>query len=160
MLCCWLKVPGKEVCGPTNDQWNYTRVTKKIEEEKQRNATFVLPLATIIETGNHISQAPNQRYEIAKEFAELLKATAENQTPWAAFEEQASLWDERGLKNLSENWPELASQKFSIGDATITSVADYYSRMGYFVEIFTGDQQLKSYTPAVMKSAPIPRRKK
>jgi hypothetical protein len=66
MLCCWLQVPGKETCGTTKDKWNFHRVNAKIQEELAAHTTLVLPLAAIIETGNHIAQANGDRYSLAK----------------------------------------------------------------------------------------------
>ncbi|MGV8691211.1 hypothetical protein ACV35Z_34765, partial [Pseudomonas aeruginosa] len=54
VLCCWLRVPGKDTAGPLDDQWTPERIDALIEQEKQQS-TFVLPLATLIETGNHIA---------------------------------------------------------------------------------------------------------
>lgn len=158
ILCCWLEVPGKETCGPLDDQWNNERVEKVIQGEIKDNATFVLPLATIIETGNHIAQANRKRFETAKKFAEILKLTAENKTPWAAFTDQSTLWDVEGLKTLAAEWPLLAAQGLAIGDSTIKSVANYYAATGKPVDILTGDQLLRSYTPP--KPTLIPRRRK
>ncbi|MEK4701025.1 hypothetical protein MKX47_15815 [Solibacillus sp. FSL R7-0668] len=158
ILCCWLKVPGKETCGPVGNQWNNERVEKEIQDEMQQKATFVLPLATIIETGNHIAQANRNRFETAQAFAEILRLTAENKTPWAAFTDQSTLWDVEGLKTLADEWPTLAAQGLAIGDSTIKNVANYYAAMGKTVEILTGDQLLRSYTPP--KPTLIPRRRK
>lgn len=157
ILCCWLNVAGKGTCGPTSDQWNQQRVREFIEKE-QEEAIFVLPLATIIETGNHIAQARERRFETANELAEILTKTAESQSPWAAFTDQTILWNADSLKSLAQEWPPLASQKLAMGDATIKRVADYYASSGNEVEILTGDQQLRSYTPA--KPRLIPRRRK
>lgn len=33
VLCVWLKVPGKETCGPSNALITYEMVSEKIEEE-------------------------------------------------------------------------------------------------------------------------------
>lgn len=158
ILCCWLNIPGKETCGPVDDQWNKQRVEEIILKEKSKKATFVLPFATIIETGNHIAQAKVRRYEVASEFAEILRQTAENQSPWAAFTDQSVLWSEEGLKTLAEEWPSLAAQGLAIGDSTIKNVADYYASSGNEVVILTGDRLLRTYTPA--KPALIPRRRK
>lgn len=68
------------------------------------------------------------------------------------------LWVPEKLKELAETWPPLASQKLSIGDATIKDVTDYYSQMGFKVEILTGDKGLKTYEPAGPEL--IPRRRK
>jgi len=56
ILCVWLEVPGMEPVGHHHDRWDKTRVEEKIHEEEQNKSTFVLPLATIIETGNHIAK--------------------------------------------------------------------------------------------------------
>lgn len=83
---------------------------------------------------------------------------ADERTPWAAFTDQSVLWDADGLKKLATEWPSLAAQKISIGDATIKTVAEYYAKLGCQVEILTGDEGLKSYEPTV--SVPIPRRRR
>lgn len=57
VLCVWLKVPGKETCGPSRSLITYEMVSEKIETEKKQGTTFILPLATIIETGNHIAHS-------------------------------------------------------------------------------------------------------
>lgn len=40
VLCVWLKVPGKETCGPSNALVSYKMVSEKIEEEKKKGTTF------------------------------------------------------------------------------------------------------------------------
>jgi len=157
ILCVWLGVPGKETCGSKDNFWNKAKVEKILQQEEKLKTTFVLPLASIIETGNHIAQSSNLRYEIALKLAELMKLTADNQTPWAAFTEQSELWNSEQIKQLADEFPQLAMQKLSLGDATIKGVADYYAKSGYEVEILTGDGGLKSYEPA--KPPLIPRRK-
>ena len=119
ILCVWLNIPGMDICGPDHDQWNKQRVQQKITEEQQNNSTFVLPLATIIETGNHISQASHSRKERADALADLMRKSADQQTPWAAFSEQSTLWTSEKLKKLADSWPKLAATKLSIGDVTI-----------------------------------------
>ena len=157
VLCCWLRIPGKETAGPLDDQWTPERIDALIEEDKQRS-TFVLPLATLIETGNHIAQAANRRHECAIALASHLAATADAQTPWAAFTDQSALWESDQLKVLAESWPGLAVGGTSIGDATIKDVAEHYAKAGFHVEILTGDAGLKAYEPAKPLPAP-PRRR-
>lgn len=158
MLCCWLQVPGKETCGKTGDQWDFQRVNAEIEKELKEKSTFVLPLASIIETGNHIAQATGDRYTTATKLAQIMREAADSQSPWAAFTDQSELWDREGLKSLAERLPQMASQQISIGDLTITTVAEHYARAGFEVEIFTADEGLKAYQPT--KPAPQPRRRK
>jgi hypothetical protein len=158
VLCCWLQVPGKEEAGPTTDRWDYARINKLLEQEKAKNSTFVLPIATLIETGNHIAQASNQRFERACNLAKYLREAADAQSPWAAFTDQSALWQSDNLRALADTWPTLANGGTSIGDHTIKDVAEYYARAGYFVEILTGDAGLKAYEPA--KPVSIPRRRR
>lgn len=157
VLCCWLRVPGKEEAGPAGDRWNHARVKQLLDAERLEGSTFVLPIATLIETGNHIAQAPTLRYERAMALANHLREAADAATPWAAFTEQSELWDSNNLRTLAANWPALAAGGTSIGDATIKDVAEYYASAGFSVEILTGDQGLKAYEPA--KPALIPRRR-
>ncbi len=158
VLCVWLEVTGKTSCGSDNDRWDKARVDEKIKEEMKAGTTFVLPLASIIETGNHISQSATHRRERAVALADLMRKSADEETPWAAFSDQSILWTTEKLKGLADSWPTLADQKLSLGDATIKDVAEYYAQTGTtHVEILTGDQGLKAYQPLV--PAAIPRRR-
>lgn len=157
ILCVWLDVPGKETCGPEDDRWDKLRVDAKIQNEIQAKTTFVLPLASIIETGNHIAQAAHSRYERGQALAELMRKSADSETPWAAFSQQSELWSQEKLRILADTWPGLANQRLSLGDATIKDVADFYAQTRYQVEILTGDQGLKAYQPAA--PVDVPRRK-
>lgn len=155
VLCCLLKVPGKDTAGSEEDRWDHPRVLNLIEIEQ--GSIFVLPLASIIETGNHIAQSPNRRRELALELASYIVQAARADSPWAAFTEQADLWGADQLLALARSWPELASAGTSLGDATIKDVAEYYARAGFDVEIVTGDAGLKAYQPSAPRR--IPRRR-
>jgi hypothetical protein len=158
ILCVWLQVPGKETCGHENDHWNKQRIDAVLKAEEARGTILVLPLATIIETGNHIAQAKTRRYETARALADLMIAAADERSPWAAFIHQAEFWSPNGLRSLATRWPDQAKAQLSIGDATIVTVAEYYARMGNQVEILTGDTGLKQYQPST--PIPVPRRRR
>lgn len=157
VLCCWLQVPGKETAGPLEDRWDHTRIKDLLAEEDSKGSTFVLPMATLIETGNHIAQAPEHRFECAMELANCLRQAADESSPWAAFTDQSKLWTPSALHSLAEAWPRLAASGMSLGDATIKDVAEYYAEAGWKVEILTGDKGLKAYEPP---PRPVPRRRK
>lgn len=162
VLCCWLQVPSKEEAGTVEDRWTHERIDQLLREEQAKHSTFVLPIATLIETGNHIAQVKKgDRFNLANKLAEYLRKAADAHSPWAAFTEQAELWQTDNLRTLAENWPAQAAQRLSIGDATIKDVAEYYHKAGFSVEILTGDKGLKAYEPA-SSSAPVlvPRRRK
>jgi hypothetical protein len=154
ILCVYLDVPKMEPCGPRDDQWDKSRVRNKIEAEENDGTTFVLPLASIIETGNHIANAVYSQFDCAKALAELIRKSADGHSPWAAFSEQTFLWSKEKLKNLADTWPNLAVQRLSLADATIKDVAEYYAQTGFHVEILTGDQGLKAYEPVTPAETP------
>ncbi len=154
ILCVWLDVPGMGTCGPAIDKWDKRRVDRKLDEELTKKTTFVLPLASIIETGNHISQAIHSRKDRGEALADLMRRSADEESPWAAFSDQSVLWSAEKLKALADSWPNLAAQKLSLGDATIKDVAEHYAQLGYAVEILTGDQGLKAYEPVAMIAVP------
>lgn len=156
VLCVWLKVPGKETCGPSRALITYDMVSEKIKEEKAHNTTFILPLATIIETGNHIAHSPGDRRTLGDEFAHIMIDSADETSPWAAFTEQSNLWNPEHLKKLAEKWRETVVCGQALGDASIVEVVNYYTDLGYEVEIFTGDEGLKAFEPTVE----VPRRRR
>ena len=158
ILCVWLKVPGKETCGPEDNRQNYDVVNTKIEEEKNQGTTFVLPIASIIETGNHIAHSTGDRHVVGHAFADIISATADQISPWAAFTEQSELWKKENLKVLAERWKESVISGQSLGDASIVDVANYYASAEFEVEIFTGDKGLKAYEPSTPVVKPRRRR--
>lgn len=160
IMCVWLQVPGMESCGPDKNRWTYDRVSEKIKKEQENGTTFILPMATIIETGNHIAHAYGNRYEAADRLTNIIKDSAKEESPWAAFTEQNELWDKNGLVSLVDRWKDTAAGGQSLGDASIVDVANYYADMSFEVEIFTGDEGLKAYEPVHHEEKPTPRRKK
>lgn len=158
VLCVWLKVPGKDSCGSSDDRWDYPRIDALIQEEIKAGAWLVLPIASLIETGNHISHGDKLRFEKARELGDIIRKTADEKSPWAAFNNQDTLWTREELKRIADEWPSEAAKKLSIGDFTIKNVAEFYARMGNEVEIVTGDAGLKQYQPLV--PALIPRRRR
>jgi hypothetical protein len=133
-------------------------VDREINRHVESRMSLILPLTTIIETGNHIAKSPGDRFALARELAGVMNKAADAESPWAAFSEQSDRWTPENLRKLAEQWPPLAAQKLSIGDATIKDIADYYAKMGYSVTLLTGDQQLAAYEPA--RPPMIPRRKR
>lgn len=155
ILCVWLKVPNFETCGPDNNRWDYDRVNAKINEELGRGTYFVLPLASIIETGNHITHIRGDRHCYAAALVDIINSTVNKESPWLAFSIQNDLWNSNGLKLLAERWLKNVDI-LSIGDVSIVNVAEYCSHLGE-VEIFSGDQGLVAHQP--QHASYIPRRR-
>lgn len=154
LLCVWLKIPKMETCGRVGDIWDFQRVEKEINAAVGQGYTLVLPLASIIETGNHIAHAPQYRHERAKGLAELMCKAADQKSPWAAFQHQTELWSPDRMKELAQLWPPLAERKLAMGDATIKQIGDYYGEIGCVVEFLTADEQLRAYEPKRPKLVP------
>lgn len=157
ILCCWLRIPGKDTAGASHDFWDFARIDQLLTSEQAHGSTFVLPIASLIETGNHIAQCTGNRYTLATALADHLKNTIDVSSPWAAFTDQSALWEPTNLQALADEWPTLAVGGTSIGDATIKHVAEYYAKAGYQVEILTGDNGLKAYES--LRPLAIPRRR-
>lgn len=128
MLVVYLQVPGMDSCGPDADRWNYLRVKQKIDVEIAAGTKLILPLATIIETGNHIAQAGGHtNFDIASAFCEYIILSADGESPWMPMDAQVeNLWSRENLKRLAQRWPALAATKHSMGDATIVDVAKHF----------------------------------
>lgn len=122
-----------------------------------------LPLATIIETGNMICRcARGERSAPAQALSDIIGLSAKGESPWGVFSDQGVLWEPSQLSELVNNWVPLVDRGrcHSMGDATIAKVAEYYARMGYAVEIFTGDYGLKQFEPTLAPWPAVPRRRK
>lgn len=158
IVCVWLKVPGKDTCKSAYSTITFEDVNKKIEDEKKSGTTFILPIASIIETGNHIAHADGDRFTLGEKFANLMCDTANSNSPWAAFTEQSTLWSPENLVALAKRWQSTVVTGQSLGDASIVEVAEYYASIGFEVEIYTGDEGLKAYEP--ITKVQIPRRRK
>ena len=147
-----------ENCGSNGNTWDYQRANEEIQAAIASGHTLVLPLASLIESGNHIAHAPNYRYETALRLADVIGKTADQRNPWAAFTDQAGLWTAGNLKRLSQEWPKLANRKVAIGDATIAHVANFYRQMGCEVRLLTGDSDLSKFEP--LPPTLVPRRRR
>lgn len=148
LFCVWLQIPGMEYCGTDNDKWDYQRVNNCIQEEIRQGTILVLPLATLIETGNHIAKANTKRRETAQALAKIMNYAADETSPWMAFGEQFEVWGTDKLKELAAEWPDKATEKISIGDATIKKVGDFYAtKKDFQVEFLTAEKQLKAQEP-------------
>ena len=105
LACVWMKVPEMEVAGPDNDRWDYDRVNAKIESEIAEGTLLVLPLASIIETGNHITQIKGRdRMSFVVEFGKKIQQSIDGDSPWAAFSSQNALWEGNHLRDVIGRW--------------------------------------------------------
>ncbi|WP_294900346.1 hypothetical protein [uncultured Eubacterium sp.] len=112
-----LEIPGR--CSDTE------KIQKEFKQAVEANEVLILPIATIIETGNHIAHIAdsNARRSIAGKFGEYLRKTAEGEAPWQLYGIEI---DKEGLLYLANHIEENASYKIGIGDMSIIHAYEQY----------------------------------
>lgn len=143
-----LDVPGK------NSHRDEVRATFK-QHARGGEVLLILPVTTIIETGNHIAQLDHRGLsrQRAERLCDFLRQSQEGRPPWTI---SGSRWDESALSDLVQgadnipSLPDLASQKVGAGDAAILherrrylARADVPSNMP--VTIWTYDNGLRAH---------------
>jgi len=155
ILLCIINVPGKSD-GRDEVVAEFSRL---IEE----GALLILPMASIIETGNHIAQLSNgyHRRERASVLQKFILDSVDATPPWVVGETK---WDGDLLRALAEGIPgtalgslsELASTwEVGAGDATIVHEALRYKQQthvpsGQAVRVWSLDSGLVSVSESVM----------
>lgn len=86
--------------------------------------SFVLPLATIIETGNHISHIDDGalRRGIAIKFAELIKAAHQLKNNWSLLPQ----FSNKELDAIISKFPDQVIRHTGIGDVSIIEQFEWY----------------------------------
>lgn len=160
VLTVYLELPGFIIAGAGDIQKSKSDIDRKIEEEIQRGTLMILPIATIIETGNHIAHIQGDKFTYVNKFVELLLDIANNRMPWTLFSNQSGMWSPDNVKTLAQKWREHGVYSLSLGDESILDVARYYCNAGYEVEVFTGDEQLYGFSTAITPLIVEPRRRR
>lgn len=114
----------------------------------QEKETLILPISTIIESGNHIAHIADGtiRREKALKFQEFLRKTAEESAPWTLYGVELTKED---LLILAEQFPNSALQmKMGIGDLSIIRFYEKYKEMTPAIGrimIWSTDKHLSGY---------------
>jgi len=119
-----LNVPGRNA--------HHLLVRKQMLEKQKLGVQLVLPVATIIETGNHITHIAEgwARRKCAQAFAALLELCAANRAPWVL---HSASWDGALLSALCEGArtkmtlvEHAESRMLGSGDLSILAERDRY----------------------------------
>ena len=104
---------------------NYAEVKRQYDEKVANKDTFVLPIATLVETGNHIAQCGGDKYRIAEKFKDLVLGAM-------CGENSFTVTPEITLKQIEEimvNFPNEAIQGHGFGDISILQqFEDYWEK--------------------------------
>lgn len=148
VLCNFLRIPGKAQQQDT--------VSEDHQRRSEAGDTFVLPMATVIETGNHIEQLPeslgSERRRCAENLTKILRLVAQGTEPWVLVETE---WNSDLLKQFCDGGEGESTPAFvdvategalGGGDLTILIERDRYAKRvtTHEVVIWTYDQQLKA----------------
>ncbi|OPZ93310.1 MAG: hypothetical protein BWY74_01176 [Firmicutes bacterium ADurb.Bin419] len=126
-----------------------------------RGNTFILPLATIIETGNHIAHISdgNIRWIKGNEFSQMLMKIASDNFPWKFFESEVTR-DE--VMIIARKLPESVKYESGAGDISIITAFEKYiditPGIGY-IRIWSTDHHLKHYEKNLVMPVTRKRRK-
>ncbi len=148
VLCNLLRIPGKSQ--------HHEAVQADYQCRRTAKDTFVLPMAAIVETGNHIEQLAaslgNERRRCAENLTSILRLVARGTEPWVLVEME---WNLELLQQFCDGgqttpaFTDVATQgALGGGDLTILIERDRYAKrvMGQSVEIWTYDQTLQAWT--------------
>lgn len=130
---------------------------RELRERFAAGQKFVLPVATIIETGNHINQVRGEnadRHAAAKRFDDLLRSAIAGRDPFVARE---LVWDADLLTQILAGdstgatfVEQAAAARFGTGDLSILVERDRFVAESHFtraeVEIWTNEALLAVYT--------------
>ncbi|MEV0623263.1 hypothetical protein AB0I81_58805 [Nonomuraea sp. NPDC050404] len=144
ILCNLLDVPGKNQ--------NRAAVARDLTEHK-RGCQLILPVTTVIETGNHIAQLPDGRLRrlYAEKLSQLLEMVIDGRAPWVLHTVE---WGAGFLRSLIDGagtgvpLSDHVMSKLGLGDLCILAERELYrSRVtGVEVAIWTLDDQLRSHS--------------
>ncbi len=120
---------------------------------KQKSGSLILPVAAVIETGNHVAQLKNglARREAARKFGDALLLVSDGRAPW---ELNSSKWDDDFLHRLVSGGMtgltlvEHAIRGVGCGDLSILVEREIYrERTGLSdVRIWTLDAKLAAHS--------------
>jgi len=143
VLCEFLAVPGKSQ--------RPDEIRQELRERVAARESLLLPVATIIETGNHIAQlGGGPARTCAMRLAHLLRMTAAGEAPW---ELHGITWNGELLNGMCDGvrgalpLEDMAMQGVGTGDVSILAEAEAYRRRVAHVDvrIWTLDAGLAAY---------------
>lgn len=115
--------------------------------QKDKQQILILPLATIIETGNHIAHIADGhiRRNRAKKMAELIEKTVNDEAPWTYYGKE---FEREDLLEISKAVVDHAVMEIGVGDLSIIQVYKKYKEVVPAIgsiRIWSLDHHLQSY---------------
>ena len=125
----------------------HTQAQEEYQALAKNGDVFVLPIAVLVETGNHIAHISdgNMRYQIATQFSSLVKKAVRSEDNWNTVP-SISL---EILEAIMQNFPAQAMNHTGFGDISIIEqFNDYWQNRQPIgkMRIWTYDAHLEGYT--------------
>ena len=134
---------------------DHKKLTAEFKALVRADALFVIPIAAVVEVGNHIAQLPNghDRRDRAQQFAVFLQSSVDKRAPWVL---SGVSWDPTFVQQLLGGHAplpglvELCLDEIGGGDASILHELYLYRRRTDFppakhARLWTLDAQLGAY---------------
>lgn len=102
------------IIGVPEKNQRHEEATGKLGEYIEQEANLLLPMATILETGNHIAHAPRRRHETAERFAEQVRLALDGKAPWAV-----PKLAREDMRRWIDRFPREAAKELSLADLSI-----------------------------------------
>lgn len=95
-------------------------VLQELENLIKDNTALLLPMAAILETGNHIGQNGNgsQRRIAAQKFSQMVTQAIEGEAPWTP----VPFWENTDLLDWLKVFPDSAMRSVGLGDLSMSKL--------------------------------------
>lgn len=122
-----------------------SKVVDDFEKLVKEDTSFLLPMAAVYETGNHIAQLPNggNRRRFAEVFVEQVQQAINGDAPWIIL--QVPTLEEIGMWLVE--FPDSAMRNVSMGDLSIIKEWEKAKKRTPYLRVFIWslDQDLMGY---------------
>ena len=121
----------------------------KMKSKTEEGERFILPLATIIETGNYIAHIADEsmRRKCAKKFADMLQMVLEDKFPWAYNKREIG---DSELRAMINRFPDYVQQyEMGLGDLSMLDEYARYKKRNkkrLDVRIWSLDERLQAFS--------------
>ena len=119
-----------------------SKLAVELENIIKNGDRIIIPIGTIIESGNNIVRAANgRRYDLINRFIDDVNAAIESRAPYSI----GKMGDEEQLIVWLSIFRELAHSQIEFGDVTCIAEFNLWKDMKMPVEIWSDDKHLQSY---------------
>lgn len=137
VFCELLAVPGKSSAVDEH--------VRRVREKVTAKETLLLPMTTILETGNHIGQVADggRRRQVAERFVSQVRDAIKGEAPFAT----TPMFDDETILGLLDEFPNWVGRASGFGDLTLyrewLAQCELHPRRRVY--IWSNDMDLKGY---------------